>query len=109
MTLVPAAQPSDVQDSHDPEFDLLGKYWILAVDDDCLLVAFASDTNGKLKCIFWSVEGDQKKEETHCFRYIDSWCTDMYEVWRHNEPCSEFDKMMKRQEELALQEELSES
>ncbi|XP_075559521.1 uncharacterized protein LOC142591029 isoform X2 [Dermacentor variabilis] len=45
MTLVPAAQPSDVQDSYDPEFDLLGKYWILAVDDDCLLVAFASDTN----------------------------------------------------------------
>lgn len=108
MTLTPAPQPEDAENSYNPRFDILGQYWVLEVDADCLLVAFGSDRNEKLQCILWSVENDKPKNETNCFRYLNSWCTDMYEVWDHSEPCSEFDKKEKRREQLALEEELRE-
>ncbi|XP_049523784.1 uncharacterized protein LOC125945630 [Dermacentor silvarum] len=109
MMLTPAPLPQDAEDSYAPRFDIFGQYWVLAAEDDCVLVAFGSERDGKLQCILWSVDNDNPKNETNCFSHIDRWCTDMYNVWEHSTPCSEFDKQEERQNYLALQEQLSES
>ncbi|XP_075532280.1 uncharacterized protein LOC142564949 [Dermacentor variabilis] len=87
------------------EIDIPVHYTVLCAQEDCMVVAFGEEHNGRQQCILWGLAGDQDKSEQECFDTLNKQCMlEVHDVSQQNQPCLEFDEREKRFNRKAQEE-----